>query len=41
MKRFEDLKGKTLVKIEGAVGDEQMAFTTADGERATLYYEQD
>lgn len=41
MKRFEDLKGKTLVKIKGGVGDEEMVFTTTDGAGATLYHDQD
>jgi hypothetical protein len=41
MKRFEDLKGQTLVEIIGKVGDEEMVFVTNTGERAVLYYEQD
>ena len=41
MKRFEDLKGKTLSAITGAIGDEEMIFTTADGGKARLFYEHD
>jgi len=39
--KFEDLKGKTLTRIDGGIGDEEMIFTTSDGERFSLYYEQD
>jgi len=41
MERFEDLKGKTLSGIVGGVGDEEMVFTTTDGEKVALYYEHD
>jgi hypothetical protein len=41
MKKFEDLKGKTLVGIEGDIGDEVMRFTTASGEVGVLYYSHD
>lgn len=41
MLEFEVLKGKTLVKIEGGVGDDSMKFTTSDGEAFELYHEQD
>jgi len=41
MQKFEDLKGKTLVEIVGGVGDGTMVFVTTDGQKATLYYEQD
>jgi hypothetical protein len=41
MKRFEDLKGKTLTEIIGGVGDEEMIFVTPDGKRGALYYEDD
>ena len=41
MCKFEDLKGKTLSKITGSVGDEEMVFETVDGEKYALYYEHD
>jgi hypothetical protein len=41
MKKFEDLKGKTLSEIIGGIGDEEMFFVTDDGHRCALYYEQD
>lgn len=41
MESFEDLRGKTLTEITGAVGDEAMAFTTVDGEKYLLRHEQD
>jgi hypothetical protein len=41
MLKFEDLKGKTIVKIQGKVDDEEMIFITDDGMRAVLYYDHD
>ena len=41
MQKFEDLKGKTLVKIEGGIDSEEMIFITEDGIHAVLYYEHD
>lgn len=41
MQQFADLKGKTLIEIIGGVGDEKMVFVTADGIRASLYYDHD
>ena len=38
---FSALKGQTLVKITGGVGDERMEFITTDGERFTLFHDQD
>jgi len=38
---FETLLGKTLSKIEGAVGDEEMIFTTNEKEVFKLYYDHD
>lgn len=38
---FENLKGKTLTKIMGEVGDEEMFFYTDKGEIFVLYHEQD
>ena len=38
---FETLLGKTLSKIEGAVGDEKMIFTTNEKEVFKLYYDHD
>jgi hypothetical protein len=39
--KFDILKGKTLSKIVGKIGDDEMVFTTIDGERYKLYYEED
>lgn len=39
--RFEDLKGKTLVRIEGKVGDSEIVFTTDSGDRYKLFHNQD
>ncbi|MEN6292595.1 MAG: hypothetical protein ABFD07_11350 [Methanobacterium sp.] len=39
--KFEDLKGKTIVEIQGRTGDEEIIFITQDGIKATLYYEHD
>ena len=41
MKIFEDLNGKILTNIEGKVGDEELLFTTLEGENVKLYHEQD
>ena len=38
---FSDLKGKTLTKITGDKGDEQMYFTTSEGEMYRLIYHHD
>lgn len=38
---FSDLSGKTLKSISGNVGDEEIVFITADGEKYTLKYYQD
>lgn len=38
---FESLKGKMLSKIEGKTGDEEMIFTTEDGEVFKMFYEHD
>ena len=35
--KFEDLKGKVLAKVEN-VGDEQLIFTTVDGDVYKLYH---
>lgn len=40
MKDFEDLKGKTLTKIENN-NDEELIFTLDNGERYKLYHSQD
>lgn len=34
------LAGKTLINIEGGVGDDEMVFTTAEGEIYKLYHDQ-
>lgn len=41
MKKFEDLKGKTLKAISGKVGDDEMIFTLDNNEKCKLYYEED
>lgn len=38
---FETLKGRTLVSVTGAVGDDRMVFTCDDGKSFALYHEQD
>jgi hypothetical protein len=39
-REFSDLKNQTLTAIEGAVGDEEMVFTTSTGRRYRLYHDQ-
>ena len=41
MLKFEDLKGKTIIEVQGKVDDEEMIFITDDGMRAVLYYDND
>jgi len=38
---FEILKGKTLFRIDGRIGDEQMDFFANDGLQYRLYYDHD
>lgn len=38
---FSELSGKTLKSISGNVGDEEIVFITADGEKYALKYYQD
>ena len=38
---FDILKGKVLAKIEGGKGDDELIFTTVDGEKYKLYHSQD
>lgn len=38
---FSDLVGKTIAKVTGAVGDEEVTFLTAEGETYRLYHCQD
>ncbi|KKK89302.1 hypothetical protein LCGC14_2734460 [marine sediment metagenome] len=38
MEKFEELKGKTLKSIKGNVGNDEMVFTTEEGEIARLHY---
>lgn len=38
---FQELTGKTLVKIDGKVGDDSIVFRTDNGEEYMLYHEQD
>jgi len=40
-REFKELEGKTLVRVEGGVGDEEMIFVTIEGERYKLYHNQD
>jgi hypothetical protein len=40
-KGLELMKGKTFVKVEGAVGDGEMLFVTAEGERFLFTHQQD
>ena len=39
--KFEQLKNKTLTKIIGGVGDEEMIFYTSDGDIYRLVYHRD
>jgi hypothetical protein len=39
--KFEDLKNKTIIKIIGGVGDEEMVFISDEGEKYKLYHSQD
>ena len=41
MVKFEDLKGETLIKINGGLGDDEILFLTTIGEKYYLYYEHD
>lgn len=38
---FKELQGKTIVKIEGGKGDEEMIFTCSDSVMYRLIYHQD
>lgn len=38
---FEDLVGKTLTKITGNIGSEQIRFETSDGREYVMYHDQD
>lgn len=38
---FGELKGKTLTKIDGVIGDNEMIFETSTGKVYKLYHEQD
>lgn len=39
--KFEELLGKTIIKIKGEVGSDSMIFTVDNGDRYELYHEQD
>jgi len=39
--KISDLIGKTLVSIEGEIGDGQMSFITKDGKKYAFFHEQD
>ena len=39
--KFEDMKGRTLTRIIGKVGDEEMRFVADDGGEFVLYYDHD
>ena len=39
--KFENLKGKTLIAIDGKIGDDEMIFTVDNGEKYKLYHSQD
>ena len=41
MAEFKELLGKTLVKITGGVGDEEMIFEVNDGSAYKLFHSQD
>ncbi len=38
---FNELIGKTLLRVEGEFGSEEILFTTTNGERYKLYHDQD
>ena len=38
---FSELKGKTLAEISGGVGNDEMFFTTTDGDKYKLHHSQD
>lgn len=38
---FSELKGVTLIRIDGSVGDEEMKFVTNDGQNFLMYHDQD
>lgn len=38
---FSDLKGKTLLSVTGAIGDDIIEFKTDDGKTFRLYHSQD
>jgi hypothetical protein len=40
IKNFEDLRGCTLESVVGAVGDDVLIFTLADGRKFQLYHSQ-
>ena len=40
-KDFSELLGKTLTKVDGGVGDDEIVFTTAEGDQYRLYHYQD
>lgn len=39
--KFSELQNKVITKIDGKVGDEEMVFTTYDGDKYRLIYHQD
>lgn len=41
MCKFEDLNGKTLVNIDGNIGNDSMIFTTTNNEKYELFHYQD
>ena len=38
---IKDLIGKTLVKIEGGIGDDEMVFSTKEGPVYRMWHSQD
>lgn len=38
---IEELIGKTLIRVEGAVGDDEIHFTADDGQRYVMDHDQD
>lgn len=40
MNEFKELTGKTLVKIDGKVGEDEMVFYCDNGKKYTLYHDQ-